>query len=100
MEQEYCNKYNFLYSTNEIHSKERAKMGALYFDNTTFLAHKQSWFIVVSLLVNEKCSTARAPGFTPGFFVRSVLLIFLVPEISLTHKYITAHFPGMMQVLQ
>jgi hypothetical protein len=37
-----------------------------------------------------KCSTARAPGFTPGFFVRSVLLIFLVPEISLTHKYITA----------
>ena len=75
-------------------------MGALYFDNTTFLAHKQSWFIVVSLLVIEKCSALRAPGFPLVFFVQSVLLIFLVPEISLAHKYITAHFPGMMQVLQ
>ena len=82
MEQEYCNKYNLLYSTNEIHSKERAKMGDLYFDNTTFLAHKQTWFIIVSLLVNEKCSAAyrsRAPVFTPGFFVGSVLPISLVP---------------------
>jgi hypothetical protein len=57
-------------------------MGALYLDNTLFLAHKQSWFIVVYLRVNEKCSTAypsRAPGLTPDFFVGSVLLIFLVP---------------------
>ena len=27
-------------------------MGALYFDNTTFLVHRQSWFIVVSVLVS------------------------------------------------
>ena len=70
MEQEYCNKYNLLYSTNEIHSKERAKMGDLYFDNTTFLAHKQTWSIIVSLLVNKNVQllTVRGHlGSSPGF---------------------------------